>query len=113
MVTMPARSVPEGVTKLILIDGQQRLTTVLVLLAAIRDKARHLPGTLADKVDDLYLKNRHQEGTDILKVLPTQVAQFPEASVLSHPLDHRSAVFVKRRPAVGPVVLVRPRSQGP
>src|SRR5436190_18318289 len=40
IVTMPSKCVPEGVTKFILIDGQQRLTTLLVMLAAIRDKAR-------------------------------------------------------------------------
>jgi hypothetical protein len=70
---MPSKSVPEGVTKFILIDGQQRLTTLLVLLAVIRDKARKQPGNLADKIDDLLLRNRHQEGTDIYKLLPTQV----------------------------------------
>lgn len=31
IVTAPAHSVPEGVTKYLLIDGQQRLTTLLVL----------------------------------------------------------------------------------
>jgi uncharacterized protein with ParB-like and HNH nuclease domain len=73
LVTMPSKSVPEGVTKYILIDGQQRLTTLLVLLAVIRDKARKQAGNLAEKIDDLLLKNRHQEGTDVYKLLPTQV----------------------------------------
>ena len=72
IVTMPSKSVPEGVTKYILIDGQQRLTTLLILLALIRDKARNQPGNLADKIDDLLLKNRHQEGSDVYKLLPTQ-----------------------------------------
>jgi uncharacterized protein with ParB-like and HNH nuclease domain len=73
IVTMPSKSVPEGVTKYILIDGQQRLTTLLLLLAVIRDKARKQPGNLADKIDDLLLKNRYQEGGDVYKLLPTQV----------------------------------------
>src|ERR1051326_3883470 len=73
VVTMPSKSVPEGVTKFVLIDGQQRLTTLLVLLAVVRDKARKQPGNLAERVDDLLLKNRHQEGGDVYKVLPTQV----------------------------------------
>ena len=72
IVTMPSRSVPEGVTKFILIDGQQRLTTLLVLLVAMRDRARKEPGNLGDKIDDLLLKNRHQDGSDIYKVLPSQ-----------------------------------------
>ncbi len=64
---------PEGVTKFTLIDGQQRLTTLLVLLAVLRDSARHLPGNLASKIDDLLLKNRHQDDADVYKLLPTQV----------------------------------------
>jgi len=72
IVTMPAISVPEGVTKYVLIDGQQRLTTILLILALIRDNAKNLPGTLANQIEDLLLLNRYQEGTDIYKLLPTQ-----------------------------------------
>jgi uncharacterized protein with ParB-like and HNH nuclease domain len=38
-VTAPARSIPQGVGKWLLIDGQQRLTTTQLFLAAIRDSA--------------------------------------------------------------------------
>src|SRR5262245_53016451 len=61
IVTMPAQSVPEGVTKYLLIDGQQRMTTIFILLALLRDKARSLPGTLANKIEELLLMNRYQE----------------------------------------------------
>lgn len=73
VVTMPAVSVPEGVTKYVLIDGQQRITTVLILLALIRDNARTLPGTLADQIENLLLLNQYQEGNEKFKLLPTQV----------------------------------------
>jgi len=72
IVTMPAISVPEGVTKYVLIDGQQRLTTILLILALIRNNAKSLPGTLANQIEDLLLLNRYQEGNDIYKLLPTQ-----------------------------------------
>src|SRR5688572_22672900 len=72
IVTMPSRSVPEGVSKYVLIDGQQRITTLLVLLAALRDKARGQSDKLADKIEDLLMKNRHQEALDVYKLLPTQ-----------------------------------------
>jgi len=39
IVTMPTTSVPEGVTKYLLIDGQQRLTTLFIILSLLRDKA--------------------------------------------------------------------------
>jgi len=72
IVTMPTQSVPQGVAKYLLIDGQQRLTTVYILLAAIRDAARGQPGTLAAGIDDLLLTNRYETGNDALKLLPTQ-----------------------------------------
>jgi len=37
VVTMPARSVPVGVSKFLIIDGQQRLTTISLLMCAVRD----------------------------------------------------------------------------
>jgi uncharacterized protein with ParB-like and HNH nuclease domain len=73
VVTMPAVSVPEGVTKYVLIDGQQRLTTILILLTLIRDIARAIPGSLADQIENLLLLNPYQEGNDRFKLLPTQV----------------------------------------
>jgi uncharacterized protein with ParB-like and HNH nuclease domain len=72
IVTVPTRSVPEGVTKYLLIDGQQRLTTLQVLLAALRDLARELPGALAERLDKSYLVNQFEEELDHYKLLPTQ-----------------------------------------
>src|ERR1700689_1904386 len=37
VVTMPARSVPGGVSKFLIIDGQQRLTPISILMASVRD----------------------------------------------------------------------------
>src|SRR5258706_7369040 len=72
IVTVPTRSVPEGVTKFLLIDGQQRLTTLQVLLAALRDRARDIPGSLAERLDKSHLVNQFEEGLDHYKLLPTQ-----------------------------------------
>ena len=72
IVTMPAVSVPVGVLKFLIIDGQQRLTTVALLLCAIRDA---LPATSANqksKSQDFYLTNFGYPGLDFFKLLPTQ-----------------------------------------
>lgn len=73
IVTTPAKSVPQGVGKWLLIDGQQRITTIQVFLAAIRDSAVRLgEAKLRDRIDDQYLTNKHEEDDERLKVLPTQ-----------------------------------------
>src|ERR1700733_11992490 len=72
IVTSPAKSLPEGVEQRLLIDGQQRLTTLLVLLTLIRDRAREKGATkVADRIDDL-VTNRHEDGAEHYKLLPTQ-----------------------------------------
>jgi uncharacterized protein with ParB-like and HNH nuclease domain len=72
IVTVPVKSVPVGVTKHLVIDGQQRLTTLSILLAAIRDRAAagHDDAT-AGIIGDL-LVNRHYKAPDDLKLVPTQ-----------------------------------------
>jgi uncharacterized protein with ParB-like and HNH nuclease domain len=73
IVTTPAKSVPQGVGKWLLIDGQQRITTIQVFLAAIRDSADRVGDVkLRDRIDGQYLKNPYEEDDERLKVLPTQ-----------------------------------------
>ncbi|MFZ1010848.1 MAG: DUF262 domain-containing protein [Candidatus Sulfotelmatobacter sp.] len=69
IVSVPARSVPVGVSKFLIIDGQQRLTTVSLLLCALRDC---LDGNTADRIQEVYLTNRFREPEDTLKFVPTQ-----------------------------------------
>ena len=57
-----------GVSKTLIIDGQQRLTTFALLLAAIRDTASD---DLAGKIQDFLLNERYIE-PDRLKLVPTQ-----------------------------------------
>ncbi len=74
MVTMPTSSVPEGVAKYLLIDGQQRLTTIFILLALLRDKAKkNHQEELAEEINDTLLINRYKKGTDHYKLQPTQI----------------------------------------
>lgn len=72
IVTAQVRTVPEGVAKHLLIDGQQRMTTSLLLLAAVRDRARRLKeDRFAEKIEQ-YLVNRFEEGEERFRLLPTQ-----------------------------------------
>lgn len=74
MVTMPTVSVPEGVAKFLLIDGQQRLTTIYVLLSLLRDLAKSRgQDELAQEIQHTKLVNPYKKGGDFHKLLPTQV----------------------------------------
>jgi uncharacterized protein with ParB-like and HNH nuclease domain len=73
IVTTPAKSIPQGVGKWLLIDGQQRITTIQVFLAGIRDSAIRLgEGKLPERIDGQYLTNAYEEGDERMKILPTQ-----------------------------------------
>lgn len=53
IVTKSMTATPEGVTPFLVIDGQQRLTTLTLLLAALRDAAKATEPQLADKIHRL------------------------------------------------------------
>lgn len=72
IVTVPVKSVPIGVTKHLVIDGQQRLTTLSILLAAIRDRAAAAADTATSGIIGDLLVNRHYKAPDDLKLVPTQ-----------------------------------------
>ena len=82
IVTMPARSVPIGVSKFSVIDGQQRLTTVAILLAAIRDELPAEDVASRKRIQNHYLTNEGYEGPDYFKVLPTQGDRSAYASLI-------------------------------
>ncbi len=69
IVSVPARSTPVGVSKYLIIDGQQRLTTVSILLCALRDV---LDANSASRIQEVYLTNRFRDPEDTLKFVPTQ-----------------------------------------
>lgn len=72
IVSMPVDMTPSGVNKYLLIDGQQRISTLFVILAAIRDAACESNQRLSDQINELYLINKWAEGTNVLKLYPSQ-----------------------------------------
>ena len=64
---------PAGVMEFLVVDGQQRLTTLSLLLCAIRDhRARTEDPTHRARINEQYLINRWKSEQHRLKLLPTQ-----------------------------------------
>jgi uncharacterized protein with ParB-like and HNH nuclease domain/alkylated DNA nucleotide flippase Atl1 len=72
-----------GVNRWLLVDGQQRLTTLMLALAAIRD---HLGGGEGDpdRIHRQYLVNEFREGDDHLRLLPTQADRDDYRTIVLH-----------------------------
>ncbi|WP_253915789.1 DUF262 domain-containing protein [Streptomyces sp. NRRL S-31] len=72
----------------LVVDGQQRLTTLSLALAAIRDHVADSEPDEAERVDEEYLINKRRKGADRFRLLPTQ-ADRPQyaAHILATPAD--------------------------
>jgi hypothetical protein len=71
LVCTPFRPVPGEITPYQLIDGQQRLTTLCLALAALRDVARRCQeAELGDEIAEDYLTNKRRQGSQRFKVVP-------------------------------------------
>jgi len=73
VVTQQVTTSPEGASKYLLIDGQQRMTTLFILLSIIRDHAgqEDYP-SLAAEIHNSCLVNQYATGPDHTKFVPTQ-----------------------------------------
>lgn len=64
---------PAGVQEFLVVDGQQRLTTLTLLLTAIRDhRKEHESPEHFDRINEQYLTNKWKAGDLRLKLSPTQ-----------------------------------------
>lgn len=75
IVNVAEHVMPTGVQKFMIIDGQQRMTTLTLLLIALRNYALQNPEDVsinAPMITDMCLKNTYQQGDDRYKMLLTQ-----------------------------------------
>ena len=75
IVTQAVPGTPDGISPFLLIDGQQRLTTLSLLLAALREHLKEQDSESAAELQELYLINRYKKGDAHYKILPTQADQ--------------------------------------
>jgi len=80
IVSTPVTTVPIGVSKHLIIDGQQRLTTIAIILCALRPV---LDEKTRDRVQETLLVNSHDEGDDsYLKLFPTNADKLAYAALV-------------------------------
>lgn len=75
IVNIAEQAMPTGVQKYMIIDGQQRMTTLTLLLIALRNYAEnHLDVTTINvkRIDNMLLKNECESGNDRYKLLLTE-----------------------------------------
>src|SRR5947207_2022623 len=73
LVFVPGLAQPGQHTTFHLIDGQQRLTTVSVLLATVRNIARRMDQVeLADEIHNDYLTHPRKKGDPHYRLLPKE-----------------------------------------
>lgn len=75
IVNIAEQAMPTGVQKYMIIDGQQRMTTLSLLLLALRDYAMDNPEDTsinARKIDNTLLKNEYENGNERYKLLLTE-----------------------------------------
>jgi len=72
IVLSPVPSAASGVASYLIVDGQQRLTTLMLILCAIRDAAAKTDAQAVERYDELYLINKFQEGEGRFRLMPTQ-----------------------------------------
>jgi alkylated DNA nucleotide flippase Atl1 len=71
-----------GLSTFLVVDGQQRLTTLSIALAAVRDRAATKDAGVIRRFNQRYLLNEFESGTDRFRLLPTQDDRRSYAQVL-------------------------------
>jgi uncharacterized protein with ParB-like and HNH nuclease domain len=88
IVTQSTPGTADGISPFIVIDGQQRLTTLTLLLVALRNCFNTKGNKKAeDEINEQYLINKFKEdkGEDYYKILPTQTDKETYKNIVKNP----------------------------
>ncbi|HLO86258.1 MAG TPA: DUF262 domain-containing protein [Nostocaceae cyanobacterium] len=72
IVTLAIPGTPDGISPYTVIDGQQRLTTLSLLLLALRDHLKKNHPELAEELHEKYLINKFKRSDAFYKIVPTK-----------------------------------------
>ncbi|MEG4206854.1 DUF262 domain-containing protein [Microcoleus sp. Pol7_A1] len=96
IVTQSIHGTADGISPYLVIDGQQRLITLTILLAAMWDHLiREKKTDLAQELYNLYLINQYKKGEEFYKILPTQEDREAYQSILQDKKTKKEGVTKK------------------
>jgi hypothetical protein len=116
VVYIAAEDNQAAIPRWLVIDGQQRLTTVTLLLTALRDRLNTHPSDdealpSAEEVEDRFLRNRHGKGERRSKVMLRRADNEALSALLAgQSLSDAAAETVRENYAFFRTVLPRPMS---
>src|SRR5699024_4760369 len=93
VVLAPGPFSASTLTRWLVIDGQQRLTSLSIMLAALRDRLREVEEleegdhSGADRINDVYLLNKYNKGLDKYRLLPTQADRSAYTAIVNERPD--------------------------
>ena len=93
VVLAPGPFSASTLTRWLVIDGQQRLTSLSIMLAALRDRLREVEEleegdhSGADRINDVYLLNKYKKGLDKYRLLPTQADRAAYTAIVNERPD--------------------------
>ncbi|MBU3202757.1 DUF262 and DUF1524 domain-containing protein [Clostridium algidicarnis] len=87
IVNIAEQAMPTGVQKYMIIDGQQRMTTLTLLLIALRDYGINHPEDTsinARRIDNVLLKNEYESADERYKMLLTETDKDTLIALIEH-----------------------------
>jgi alkylated DNA nucleotide flippase Atl1 len=84
VVLAPGTMTAADVQQWLVVDGQQRLTTLMLACCALRDRFREVAGREADRIHKQYLVNEYREGLKHYRLLPTQADRDAYVACVEH-----------------------------
>ena len=99
IVNIAETAMPTGVQRFMIIDGQQRLTTLTLMMIALRNYVDSHPGETnlkSSKITHVFLKNEDETGEDLYKLVLTQSDKDTLISLIENkPLPEQPSLRIK------------------
>lgn len=100
IVNIAEKAMATGVQKFMIIDGQQRMTTLTLLLIALRDYSIEHPEDKSintRRIDSMLLKNEYEEGDEKYKLLLTETDRETLINIVDRiPIERETSSKIKK-----------------